>query len=61
MFFIYKGPLTLTDENSETTLIGIITGDGDPEDVKKCYRSSAMGRVSNPNILNWIKQQIAEV
>ena len=52
----------MTDENGETTLIGVVMADGDPPepgtDNKICHGTTAFGRVSNPDTLNWIKQQI---
>ena len=57
----------MTNETTnETTLIGIITGDGNPpttkkqEEEKSCHGAFVSGRVSTPDILNWIKQHIAE-
>ena len=52
----------MTDENGETTLIGVVMADGDPPepgtDNKICHGTTAFGRVSNPDTLNWIKQNI---
>ena len=52
----------MTDENGETTLIGVVMADGDPpepgNDNKICHGTTAFGRVSNPDTLNWIKQNI---
>ena len=52
----------MTDENGETTLIGVVMADGDPPEIgtdnKVCHGTTAFGRVSNPDTLNWIKQNI---
>ena len=60
----YIGPLTMTDENGETTLIGVVMADGDPPEIgtdnKVCHGTTAFGRVSNPDTLNWIKQAITQ-
>ena len=52
----------MTDENGETTLIGVVMADGDPPehgtDNVVCHGTTAFGRVSNPDTLNWIKQQM---
>ena len=49
------GPLTFTDDTEETTLIGILSGNGDET---SCKGTTAFGRVSYSDTLNWIKQQI---
>ena len=52
----------MTDENGETTLIGVVMADGDPPEPGTnntiCHGTTAFGRVSNPDTLNWIKQNI---
>ena len=52
----------MTDENGETTLIGVVMADGDPPEIGTnntiCHGTTAFGRVSNPDTLNWIKQNI---
>ena len=54
----------MTDENGETTLIGVVMADGDPPepgtDNKICHGTTAFGRVSNPDTLNWIKHQMGK-
>ena len=49
--------MTFTNEKRETTLLGIVQGDGDREGIP-CHGATAAGSVSNPITLNWIKQQI---
>ena len=52
----------MTDENGRTTLVGVVHADGDPAepgtDNAVCHGTTAFGRVSNPDTLNWIKQQM---
>ena len=48
--------MTFTNEKRETTLLGIVQGDGDGD--IPCHGATAAGSVSNPITLNWIKQQI---
>ena len=49
----------MTDENGETTLIGVVMADGDfGQGNTICHGTTAFGRVSNPDTLNWIKQNI---
>ena len=52
----------MTDENGETTLIGVVMAYGDPPEPGTnnaiCHGTTAFGRVSNPDTLNWIKQQM---
>ena len=50
------GPLTFTDDDTkESTLIGILSGNGDET---SCKGTTAFGRLSTSDTLNWIKQNI---
>merc|ERR1712212_180662 len=50
------GPLTHTDENGKTTLFGVVSGAGSME--HDCNGTEVFSRVSNPNVLNWIKTNL---
>ena len=52
------GPLTYTDENGKTTLLGVVQGPGRDEDEFDCKYSEVFSRVSHPNVLKWIKETI---
>ena len=47
------GPLTHTDENGKTTLYGVVWGQGVKD--QHCMSPSLYSRVSDPNVLKWIR------
>ena len=57
--FIFSGPLTYTDKRGKTTVFGIVSGPGRiPAPDNLGLGPKAYVRVSNPEILNWIKEEI---
>lgn len=49
------GPLTHTDIDGHTTLYGVVSGQGSDPD---CKSTGIFARVSEPNVLKWIKKHI---
>ena len=49
------GPLTHTDKDGHTTLYGVVSGQGSDPD---CKSTGIFARVSEPNVLKWIKKHI---
>ena len=53
------GPLTYTT-NLGTTLYGVVSGSGTQGGDSDCNKNVLVGRVSEPNILNWIKDHLVQ-
>ena len=56
--FEIEGPMTYTSAEGQTTLYGVVHGQGTNE--ASCGISSLLIRVSAPEILGWIKMKIEE-
>ena len=56
--FDISGPMTYTSEDGQTTLYGVVHGQGTNEE--SCGKSSLLIRVSAPEILTWITMKIKE-
>ena len=54
---IHSGPLTYTDTEGKTTTFGIVSGPGNITNLP-VSTTAIFARVSNPDILDWIKERI---
>ena len=54
---IYLGPLTYTDTDGKTTTFGIVSGPGNVTNLP-ISTTATFVRLSNPDILDWIKDGI---